>query len=680
MVVWLVAAAIAITWGATGLWLWSDHDATLNAGKDSLWRRSVVTAEQTERLFSVVDMTFAGIAGFLAANSEADPLADSTVDRLVTECVKLLDSTLNIRMIDSAGIMYMLPESDGKAAAVVADRDYFRDAQAGRMIVSQPVFSRITGEWVIPASRRLDRPAGRIVIVHAAIHTSRLDRLYEAIRTGPDSSVALYRNDGTLLARSPAGDGLIGRKFSNLVFQRLGITNSPRDVDIVEKSPIDGRARLVVARPIKHYDLTLVLTSPVDEVLAPWHQRLTLAGLGAVAVSLMILGGGAMLWNLLGRLEAVAQTKESRIRELSDFNTSVVAHSPLAIALYGEDGRCVLANQATADLTGGTVGQLLTQNFRDLASWRSSGMLDVARDVLARGGHRRLATRMLTTFGRRLDIEADFVAISVDGRPHLLLVTHDVTHRVATEREARLARDEAERANKAKSAFLANFSHELRTPLNAVLGFSDALLSGAFGETYPPRCVEYLRHINESGQHLLALINDILDISIIEAGRMELHPADMDAGRLCDEALGMVRPGADIKGVVLTFEEPVPPMVLHVDGRRMRQVLVNLLANAVKFTPAGGSVSLRAARNGDGGMDIAVADTGIGMDEAGIAKALTPFGQLGDPFTRRRQDGVGLGLPLSRQLVELHGGSLLIDSVPGQGTTITVRLPTAMVA
>lgn len=675
----LVAIAIATTWTVTCVWLWFDREASLAAAGDSLWRRSVVTAEQTERLFSVVDMTFAGINAYLAANPDVDPLASEAVDGLVQEAVTLLDSTLNIRMIDSAGIMYMVPKSDRKPAAVVADRDYFRDAQTGRMIVSQPVFSRITGEWVIPVARRLDRPAGRIVIVHAAIHTRRLDTLFEAIRTGPDSSVALYRNDGTLLARSPLGENLIGRKFSNLVFQRFSAAQSAKDVHFVAKSPLDGRARLVVARATRHHEMTLVLSQDIDEALGPWRERFTLAILGAVLVTVMIMGGGAMLWSLLHRLEEAAEGSASRIKELSDFNTSVVAHSPLAMLAYGEDGQCVLANPAAADLMGATTGQLLAQNFRELASWRNCGMLDVALDVLAHGGHLCLATHLATTFGRHLDVEADFLAISVDGCPHLLLVMQDVTHRVQAERQVMQAKDEAESANNAKSAFLANFSHELRTPLNAVLGFSDALLSGTFGETYPPRCLEYLKHINDSGQHLLALINDILDLSVIEAGRMELSPADVELSRLCDEALDMVRPQARRKGVALDRDGAAESLTLRVDGRRIRQVFVNLLVNSVKFTSAGGSIRLRAERDGDGGVIVAVADTGIGMDECGIAKAMTPFGQLGDPTTRRAQDGVGLGLPLSRQLVELHGGSLLIDSAPGKGTTITVRLPASTV-
>jgi PAS domain S-box-containing protein len=676
----LVAIAVATTWTVTCVWLWFDREASLVAASDSLWRRSVVTAEQTERLFSVVDMTFAGINAYLAANPDVDPLASDAVDGLVQDAVTLLDSTLNIRMIDSAGIMYMVPKSDRRPAAVVADRDYFRDAQTGRMIVSQPVFSRITGEWVVPVARRLDHPAGRIVIVHAAIHTRRLDRLFEAIRTGPDSSVALYRNDGTLLARSPLGEGLIGRKFGNLVFQRFGAAQSAKDVHFVARSPLDGRARLVVAQATRHHEMTLVLTQDIDEALAPWRERLALAVVGALLVTVMILGGGGMLWTLLLRLEAAAEGSASRIKELSDFNTSVVAHSPLAILAYGEEGQCVQANQAAADLTGATIGHLLAQNFRNLASWRACGMLDVALDVLAHGGHRRFDTHLATTFGRQLDVEADFLAISVDGRPHLLLVIQDVTHRVQAEREVMQARDEAESANNAKSAFLANFSHELRTPLNAVLGFSDALLSGTFGETYPPRCMEYLKHINDSGQHLLALINDILDLSVIEAGRMEILPADIPLGQLCGEALDMVRPNAKRKGVSLALDGPPEPVILKVDGRRMRQVVVNLLVNSIKFTPTGGSVTLAAGHNRQGGIDVVVADTGIGMDEGGIAKAMTPFGQLGDPATRRAQDGVGLGLPLSRQLVELHGGSLLIDSAPGKGTTITVRLPASAVA
>ncbi|RAU23972.1 hypothetical protein CU669_02585 [Paramagnetospirillum kuznetsovii] len=675
LVVALAVAAIMTTWTVAAAWLWFDRTETMAAAKESLWSRAVVTAEQTERLFSVVDMTFAGISEYLAANPAVDPITSPTVNRLVEDCVGLLDSTLSIRMIDTGGAMYLMPKQSRHPAAMVPDRDYFREAQAGKMLVFHPVFSRITSEWTIPAARRLDRPASGIGIVAAAIHTKRLGQIYDAVRVGGSGTVGLYRDDGTLLARAPLGEGLLGRKFANLTFQRLGETATPESVAVIESSPVDGIPRLVASRAIKRYDMILVLTSSLAEVLEPWRHRLTLALVGAAFITGMIIVGTGMLWRLLRQLQTVAQDQNSRIRELSDFNSLVVDHSPLALLAYAEDGGCVLANQAAADLVGASRDQMLTQNFRNVRSWRESGLLDVADDVLAHGGHRHIELQVTSSFGKLLDMEGDLVAFVARGKPHLLLVASDISNRVRGEREVLKAKEEAEQANSAKSKFLANFSHELRTPLNAILGFSDALLSGVFGEAYPPRCTEYIGHINDAGQHLLSLIDDILDISIIEAGRLELHTDTVDLSQLYAEAVEMVRARAASKNLTLQTNLPPVSPKLRLDGRRMRQVLVNLLVNAIKFTPVGGAVTLGAVQRDDGGVHMVVADNGVGMDADGIAKAMKPFGQLGDPAIRREQGGVGLGLPLSRQLVELHGGTLAIDSVPGVGTVVTITLP-----
>jgi signal transduction histidine kinase len=241
------------------------------------------------------------------------------------------------------------------------------------------------------------------------------------------------------------------------------------------------------------------------------------------------------------------------------------------------------------------------------------------------------------------------------------------------------AREEADMANRAKSDFLATMSHELRTPLNAVIGFADAIVSDIHHEDVPPRYIEYVMHIHESGEHLLDLINDVLDISAIEAGRMELRPETVATADLIGAALRLIGPRAKIKRLHLSTELSAAPPFLTVDPRRIKQILVNLLGNAVKFTPANGKVMVVAEALHDGGVRFVVTDSGIGMDAAGIEKALTAFGQV-DNATSRDGEGSGLGLPLSVRLVKTHGGRLVVDSSPGKGTSVSVILPPACVA
>jgi signal transduction histidine kinase len=263
-----------------------------------------------------------------------------------------------------------------------------------------------------------------------------------------------------------------------------------------------------------------------------------------------------------------------------------------------------------------------------------------------------------------------------DGRPTNLRIgtVHDITELRATEEELRRARDEAERANRSKSEFLANVSHELRTPLNAIIGFSDVLLDGTFGELGNPRFREYIGDINDSGRHLLELINDILDLSKAEAGRLELSEEDIVVERLIRQTVRLVHDRAQRSDIAVVQNVPAEMPLISVDPRKLRQVLLNLLSNAVKFTPAGGSVTVEAQVLEGGGLDIVVADTGIGMGVEEIDRALEVFGQV-DSALARRYEGTGLGLPLAHAIVLLHDGELLIESAPGDGTRVTVRLP-----
>ena len=255
----------------------------------------------------------------------------------------------------------------------------------------------------------------------------------------------------------------------------------------------------------------------------------------------------------------------------------------------------------------------------------------------------------------------------------IIAVVRDISERKQYENALVQARDEAEAANRAKSRFLANMSHELRTPLNAVIGFSEVMRTQLFGPLGHPRYDEYVGHIHQSGEHLMDLINDVLDMSKIEAGKWDLNIEDVELGPLVEDCLETLEIPASERQVNLIFEPVGADAVLPVDRRALKQVLLNLLSNAVKFTPAGGTVTVSTNRS-DGQWHICVADTGIGIPEHALPRLCAPFEQVTGQF-ESDQKGTGLGLALVKSLVELHGGEVQIRSEVGVGTTVTVLLP-----
>jgi signal transduction histidine kinase len=242
--------------------------------------------------------------------------------------------------------------------------------------------------------------------------------------------------------------------------------------------------------------------------------------------------------------------------------------------------------------------------------------------------------------------------------------------RLYKELEAKTRQLEA--ANRHKDEFLASMSHELRTPLNAVIGFSEVLIEKMFGDINAKQ-EEYLHDILASGRHLLSLINDILDLAKIEAGRMDLDLEDFDVAQAIDNAVVLVRERATRKGLTLDTRLDRELGSLRGDQRKVKQVLLNLLSNAVKFTPEGGRIEVRAQRL-DGQVEVSVTDTGIGIAAEDLEAVFEEFRQVGTDYAKKHE-GTGLGLTLSRKFVELHGGRIWVKSQPGQGSTFAFTLP-----
>ncbi|MDO1558143.1 ATP-binding protein [Brevundimonas sp. 2R-24] len=383
--------------------------------------------------------------------------------------------------------------------------------------------------------------------------------------------------------------------------------------------------------------------------------------------------------------QAKAQRAEGRLRDAIESVSE-------GFVLFDRHGRLLMWNMAFQDAFGFETGVLrpglpreTVQKISRLAVKSEAPATDGragVREAELHEGRWLLVSERRTAEGGSVVTAADITAIKLQEAARRrneeelqrmvrrLEISQDDLSSLA--RKYEVAKTRAEAANRAKSEFLANMSHELRTPLNAINGFSEIMANQMFGPLGHPRYVEYAGDILNSGQHLLALINDILDMAKIEAGKMTLHYETLDVAEACEDALRLLRDRAERAGLILTSDVE-SGLEVEADYRAVKQVLLNLLSNAVKFTPKGGEVRIKATASRDW-LRLAVSDTGIGIAAEDLERLAQPFEQVEGQHSKTTQ-GSGLGLALSKSLVQMHGGTLVLESEPGHGTTVTVSIP-----
>lgn len=680
---------VIITLMAASLATWHGYEEALASSRREIRNLGITLAEQTARSMQAVDLVLQEIQAKVAAEGIGTPeqlkglMGTERAHRLLVDRLANLPQADLIALLDSEGKVvndsrfWPAPDVD------FSNRDYFihlREHDDRGVVVSAPVQDRFNNNWIFFLARRINGLRGEFLgVIIGAIEVLHFEDFYRAITLREGGSVAVYRKDGMMLIRYPHVEKMMGQKlapqapFYALVERGGGASRT--------SGHVDGLARVVSVHPLRDYPLVVKVSFVKDAALADWRRQ-------SLYIWVCAAAGACGFALLFGALAAQSRRLERQTAEL--------AHA--AEALSKSEERLRRAQQvahfgsSTRDLrTDETVwsGECYrifgvtpetfkpsTPNMLAMVHFDDRARLLAARSAI---DPKPSQFRIIRPDGSIRHLHRDSELIRNEtGTPIIQIATiRDVTEEVLAERQLRDAKSAAEAANLAKSQFFTNMSHELRTPLNAIIGFSEMLAKGLAGPLRPKQ-EEYALIINSSGTHLLDIINDVLDLAKIDAGKVDLNEEEIDPTCIVNACFQIVRELAESGALRLSVEHKGPIPMLRADSRRLKQILLNLVSNAIKFTEPGGSVTVVIRRADGGGMAFEVRDTGQGMTEAEIELALEPFGQV-DAGVNRRHQGTGLGLPLAQSLAELHGGSLHVHSEKGRGTTVSVSLPAGRV-
>jgi PAS domain S-box-containing protein len=485
-------------------------------------------------------------------------------------------------------------------------------------------------------------------------------------RLKPRGSLLLTLDATGRIVRAPPGAGRFSvAQYRNL--EGLPIQQVFPDIDFRDLAPLadpDGVRRPAYGRtPLNKYEKRI----NKNEIRGAPPAR------GALRHVLVLAcrcgpadGTAARLREQTRRLAAIVEEAEDGI---------ISVDAELRIRLFNRGAEKIFGYRAE-EVLGEPLNLLIPERFRAMHDRHVHGF--AAGDERARKMGERREIISLRKGGEEFPAEASILKQEYGGEATYAVILRDTTVRKREEEALRVAKTEAEVASQTKSRFLASMSHELRTPLNAIIGFSQLMLRHVHGPLGDPSYDGYVANILEGGEILLSLINDILDMSKIEAGKMELDLSEVAIADAVDSAIRILGQRAASGRLRLSREIPAGLPPIRADLRMLQQMLLNLISNAIKFTPEGGNIVVRADCGPEGEIAVSVQDTGIGIAEKDIPRALEPFGQIPGPRARHHP-GTGLGLAIVNSMSRLHGGTLAIESRVGSGTTATIRFPAALV-
>lgn len=362
--------------------------------------------------------------------------------------------------------------------------------------------------------------------------------------------------------------------------------------------------------------------------------------------------------------------------------TSIFDVSEVGILVTDHNRRIVKVNDSFVRIYGWSRNDLVGLDFISIIAPEEQDTARKNHEEFIRGGIRSSGEmKLLRKNASMANVLFTTATLELSQRRRFQVTTiMDITLRKQMEYSLRIAKEQADAANQAKSAFLANMSHELRTPLNAIIGFSEMMIKHTFGPLGHDKYGEYLEDIHMSAKHLLEIINEVLDMSKIEAGKVELDEQEIDMRGLIDSVTRIMANRAFSSGLEIREDIAGDLPGLYADPRLVRQILINLITNAIKYSDKSGAIDVVAQLDERGRMMLIVRDYGVGIPRDRIKEAMLPFGQIHDPTRSNQQQGTGLGLPLTKAMAELHGGMLLLESDTGKGTKVTILFPETRIA
>ncbi len=573
-----------------------------------------------------------------------------------------VNAFMGLDLLSEPGRAAAIREAIAKGNAAATAPVPFRSGGSG-IILYVPVFkSPAAGQ---PLHRGDSAPLG--VLAFRLAISATIDSIVKALEPVPQGLDIYVLDDA-----APAAQRVI---YTHVTGEAAAGATARDEADVLVE-PYFGSSFAFAGR-----DWTLIVR-PSPALLAAataragWSELGT--GIAATALLTIYLVTSRRRAERLRRLAAELQQEVVERRNAEEqlrLTQIAMDRSSEAICLVDPTGRFVHVNDAACVLLGYSRVELLALT---VAALDPEGSGAARWPNLREAGAQGIETHYHAKSGRIIPIDLSISKFEFHDRVYHLMVARDATLKRQAERDLRDAKEEAEKANRAKSEFLANMSHELRTPLNAIIGFSEMLKSQIFGPVGGERYRGYVDDILRSGHHLLKIINDILDMSKVEAGKMTLHEETVDLASVIINCIQLLSTRASDQQIELLFDGKSELPRVWGDALRIKQALLNVMTNAVKFSSPGGSVTISGAVNPMGELQVVVEDTGIGMTEEGLRTALEPFSQV-DNALNRRFEGTGLGLPLTNELIKLHGGRVEIESRIGAGTVVRLILPGARV-